>query len=950
MKRRGIYRFAASAAALAYACAAQAGDAYRHEAAPAWVDVVSVAAVDKGEDNSLIVSDQQVRIEDGLRWDYHDRVYRLSDVKDMSDIGTLKFQWMPDKGDLIIHEISILRDGQIINALNQGKGLEILRREQLLEMGILDGSLTATLAVPGLVVGDQLRTRYSVTLSDQALKGDVQSQIRLPRQTKGGKGNALSVLMQERFNPEADFTRVVVSWPVGLDVSYNTGKAVEVSPPVARDGYRWLEIALPLPASDPPPADAPLRYRTPPALQVGTFADWADVSRRMAPYYLTQGSLDGLTDLADKVDAIGARPVSTLEKAVAALELVQEDIRYLLNGLDGGNYIPQSVATTWRLKYGDCKAKTVMLLAVLDRLGIEAQAVLVSTELGNAVPESLPIPGAFNHVLVRAVIDGQEYFLDGTSVGANIAIIGNVPPFEYYLPLLEDGATLKTIAQSLPLAPESELRMEVDGSAGIDLPVLGSIRFAMVGPRAVQINGQSDKVKEVFANGLISALGEGAQIIDTVVEQGADDSEATLTITGMFPPLFKFTESRSEFAPSRMVKAAKFTPNRSQKQWQDVPVSVDRRTSDIYSMRVKLPLETSELDVKGKLQFEAEAAGKIFSRKVQVAGREIEFLEQVTSLGGEISPEQLPEERRKAAAVARENLTFSAPDDAPRRWRFAGEADRSALQALEDAYAKAIANKPDEVAPLHARARFRMATYDFAGAAKDLTSAVDIKASAELFRQRAEMYVRLRDWASAKADLESAYSLDPTPSTGIRLANAMAHLSQLSESRDLLMQQSGDTDAQQLIAFELAELDAIEGDKEAGLTRIENVLAEYPSAPTLFNAKCWFIGTWEVQLEQGEEACRLAVERGKNPAQALDSRAMYYLRAGQLEKARADIEEALQLAPSQAPSVLLRGLIKLKQDDATAEQDIADAIARQPDLVDTYSRWGFAIDLAVDQP
>lgn len=943
MKRAAIYRIAASAAALAYSCAAQAGETPRYEAAPGWVDAVSIAAVDKSEDNNLIVWDQQVRIEEGLRWDYHDRVYRLSDVKDMSAIGTLKFQWLPDKGDLIIHEIAILRGGQIINVLDGGKGLEILRREQQLERGILDGSLTATLAVPGLVVGDQVRTRYSITLSDQALKGDVQTQIRLPRQTKSTNDDGLSVLLTGFTNQEADYTRVMVSWPEGLDVNYKTGRNAPISPPVARDGYHWLEVALPLPAADPPPRDAPLRYQIPPALQIGTFADWAEVSQTMAPYYVTQGSLNGLTDLVGKVDAIGARPVSTLEKAVAALELVQEDIRYLLNGLDGGNYIPQSVEATWQLKYGDCKAKTVLLLAVLDHLGIEAQAVLVSTDRGNAVPESLPIPGAFNHVLVRAVIDGQEYFLDGTSAGANIAIVGNVPPFEYYLPLQDAGATLMPLVQTLPLAPETTMHMELDGSAGLDLPVLGSARVVMVGPRAAQMNGQNEKAKDGFAKILANSLGKGIQIIDTVFEQGVDDSLATLTITAIFPPLFNFTETRGEFSPSRLTKAATFTPNRSQSQWQDIPVTVGRRSSDIYSLRAKLPLDSSALAVKGKLEFEAEAAGKVFSRKAQVAGREVSFVETVTSLGGEIAPDQLSEERRKAAAIARDKLTFSSPDDAPRRWRFAGKADRSALRPLEDAYAKAIAKKPDEVDPFVARARFRMATFDFSGAVPDLSVAIDIKASAELFRQRAEMHTRLRDWASAKADLESAYALDPSPPTGIRLANAMAHLDELSLARDLLAQQGGDTEAQRLIAFELAELDAIEGDKAAGLARIEDVLAEAPTDATLFNAKCWFIGTWQVQLEQGEEACRLAVERGKNPAQALDSRAMYHLRTGQLERARADIEEALEIAPWQATSVLLRGLIKLRQNDDTGEQDIADAIARQPELIDTYARWGFAI-------
>jgi tetratricopeptide (TPR) repeat protein len=360
-------------------------------------------------------------------------------------------------------------------------------------------------------------------------------------------------------------------------------------------------------------------------------------------------------------------------------------------------------------------------------------------------------------------------------------------------------------------------------------------------------------------------------------------------------------------------------------------------------MRAKLPLDARELVLKGKLQFEAEAIGKMFSRKTEVAGSEILVMERVTNLGGEISPDRLAEERRKAAAVAREKLSFLAPTDAPRRWRFAGKADRSALQPLEQAFAQAIANKPDEVPPLEMRARFRMSTYDFAGAVADLSAAIDIKASADLLMQRAEMHSRLRDWASAKADLESAYSLDPSPATAIKLANTMAHQSEFVESRELLMAQGGDSKSSQLVAFELAELDALEGDKEAGIERIEEELADDPNNPTLFNAKCWFIGTWKVQLEQGEEACRLAVERGGNPAQALDSRAMYNLRTGMIEKARADIEEALDLAPWQAASLLLRGVIKREQNDDTAQQDIANAIARQPDLVDTYSRWGFTI-------
>ena len=64
---------------------------------------------------------------------------------------------------------------------------------------------------------------------------------------------------------------------------------------------------------------------------------------------------------------------SETERARAALRLVQDQVRYVFVGLDGGNYTPASVADTWQRRYGDCKAKTVMLMALLREMGISAE-------------------------------------------------------------------------------------------------------------------------------------------------------------------------------------------------------------------------------------------------------------------------------------------------------------------------------------------------------------------------------------------------------------------------------------------------------------------------------------------------------------------------------------------------------------------------------------------------
>ncbi|MEM7780046.1 MAG: DUF3857 domain-containing protein [Pseudomonadota bacterium] len=931
---------ATSVVALACASAARAGDVPAYEAAPNWVEIVSIEDADQQEANDLIVSDRQVRIEQGLRWDYQDKVYRIAETTDLSRAGTQTFQWLPDKGDLIVHEISIIRDGEVIDVLEQGAELEVLRRERGLERGILDGSLTATIAIPGLAVGDQLRIRHSITTSDQALGDDVQSWVPLWRDRPATAGVRLGLATSN----QADLARVRVSWPDDLNVRYQSGPNHELDEPEVRDGYRWLEVEMPLPEADPLPRDAPQRYRLPTTLQVGTFADWAEVSAKMAPLYRIEGSLDSLPDLVARVDAIAAQPLSDLKKAVDALELVQEDIRYLMNGLDGGNYIPQDVASTWELKYGDCKAKTVMLLALLDHLGIEAEAVLVSTNRGNAVPVSLPIPGAFNHVLVRAVIDGQEYFLDGTSSGANIKTVGNVPPFEYYLPIQDANASLIAIEQTLPRVPEGEMHFTFDGSAGVDLPTIGSFRMVVIGPGAVRANAIRDSIAERLRGGDAPGFDGRFQVTDVKFEDNEDDSEITFTISGIMPAIFSFDGRRAELEPSWFDKSADFTPDRARRQWRDIPVSLGRPSATLNTMRLTLPFDVNELEIDGNLQVQAEAAGKTFSRNVELDGNEVFVFEQVSSRGGEVAPEDILEERRKSQRIASETLTFVAPEGVERRWRFAGDADRSMLEPLEEAMARAIEFDPEESRPYLTRARFRSQTYDFEGSLEDFTAAIDIEATADLFKERAEVYAQVRDWVRAKADYEEAYALDPSPARAIALARVMENLGEVAEAKAMLELESGDTETQQLLAFAIAELEALQGNKTAGLQRIADELAADPNNPALLNGKCWFISTWQYQLSQGEEACRLAVERGENTAQALDSRAMYLMRVGDLDRARADIEEALSMAPGQEASLLLRGLIKLEQGDETGEQDVRAAIERRPGLMDTYSRWGFKVE------
>ena len=69
---------------------------------------------------------------------------------------------------------------------------------------------------------------------------------------------------------------------------------------------------------------------------------------------------------------------------------------------------------TWTRRFGDCKGKTVLLIALLNELGIEAEPVLVSTVLGDGLDQRLPLLNNFDHVIVRAHVGTQWYWLSRT--------------------------------------------------------------------------------------------------------------------------------------------------------------------------------------------------------------------------------------------------------------------------------------------------------------------------------------------------------------------------------------------------------------------------------------------------------------------------------------------------------------------------------------------------------
>ncbi|MCA1661395.1 MAG: DUF3857 domain-containing protein [Novosphingobium sp.] len=353
------------------AVTARAGDTPLYQPAPAWVEPVDAIAVAAKSTGPVVLFDLQQRIEGDRVTTYVDSAFRLDTPQALTQLGTLTAAWLPDKGDLVIHRAELLRDGAAIDLLDNGPRFSVLRREQQLEQRSLDGMLTATMPVAGARLSDVIRLAISISSADAALGGNVQRIDALPARPF-----------------EAGMARFKVSWPASRRLTFAGKPELTLPEASERDGIKQLVVALPLAKPKDLPKDAPARFGLPPQLQMTSFADWQDVSRTFAKLFASEDRLAGDSALGAEVARIAAAGADPVERMAQALRLVQDRISYLANGMNGGNYVPQSPAETWSARYGDCKAKTLLLLAMLRELGIESEAVLVNTRFGDAVGEA----------------------------------------------------------------------------------------------------------------------------------------------------------------------------------------------------------------------------------------------------------------------------------------------------------------------------------------------------------------------------------------------------------------------------------------------------------------------------------------------------------------------------------------------------------------------------------
>ena len=355
----------------------------------------------------------------------------------------------PSAGAPTVHVIRVHRGGEVIDVL-ENASFEILRREDQLEAASLDGILTAIFRVPDLRVGDELEVGMTI-----------RSTIRPSARPSPG------LLMLAPDPPPGRF-RLGLSWNEGQEPHLKmTPDMAAVAERRARNDHCASTILL---CSFRPTTRRRVIAGSA-SSNIATLRIGRRSRRHFAPLYRQAATLGAGSPLEAEAKRIAAAHSDPLDRASAALKLVQQEVRYIYVGLDGGNLTPATAEETWRRRYGDCKGKTALLLGLLAEMGIDAEPVLVNgVGADDGLDERLPSPGMFDHVLVRARIDGSYYWLDGTLPPVAEPSTTPVIPYRWALPLTAQGSSIQQLEWRPADRPNEVTLHEIDARAGFDQP------------------------------------------------------------------------------------------------------------------------------------------------------------------------------------------------------------------------------------------------------------------------------------------------------------------------------------------------------------------------------------------------------------------------------------------------------------------------------------------------
>jgi lipoprotein NlpI len=415
-----------------------AGAFSRGTAPPDWARLAPVPTLGTdGKPLVQVLSDVHLRVAPTSAW-LSNRVTQVNDAALLGTLGQVSLYFNPAFQQMSLHRVAIVRAGATIDLTNTVP-IRFLQRETGLERGVYSGVITASMVLPDVRVGDALHLIYSVEGSNPIMG---------PLYSEGAQWDDQNLVRHRRVTLIAPQERQIAWRLVGGQKSGSAPQpVVQVEGGVRRSVFDGRNIAAVDLEPHMPVYSRPLRW-----LQFSEFAGWEDVGRWASGLFRVPDEMPA--ELDSVMSHLRSLP-DDATRASEALRWVQDNVRYYSVALGESSHRPKPPAVVLGDRYGDCKDKSLLLVAMLRALGLDADVALASLRTGRAMSGMLPSPDLFDHAVVRVRLDKEDFYVDPTRTG-------QVGPLERMGQHMEESEVLLARADSMgPMVVKSALRAEI---------------------------------------------------------------------------------------------------------------------------------------------------------------------------------------------------------------------------------------------------------------------------------------------------------------------------------------------------------------------------------------------------------------------------------------------------------------------------------------------------------
>ncbi|WP_158623637.1 DUF3857 domain-containing protein [Corallococcus llansteffanensis] len=401
----------------------------------------------------MLLLEEQVRVSGNSRVHYRHSARKVLSPEGVERASDITFHFDPTHEQLTVHGIWRLREGRREDLFKPAEA-RVIQQERELQQRLYNGTLSVVPFLHDVRVGDTLEIAYTVEGANPVF------------------GGRFSDVASIGYSVPVAHWAYRLLWPDGRPLfARDFGRPGLTHSERRHDGVhelRWEKRHVPAThAEDNVPGWEPVFSW----LQLTEYKDWNDVARWASALFQVPPRSKALEQ---ELRRLSQEPTQEA-RFLSALRFVQDEVRYLGIELGPNSHQPHPPDEVLQRRFGDCKDKSLLLVALLRGLGIDAQPALVNTQHARLLDGWRPSATAFDHAIVHATVAGRELWVDPTLTLERGGLDSyQPPPYARALIVSPDTQGLATIPPPTLQGPstfvdETYVAPDRDGAATLDV-------------------------------------------------------------------------------------------------------------------------------------------------------------------------------------------------------------------------------------------------------------------------------------------------------------------------------------------------------------------------------------------------------------------------------------------------------------------------------------------------